>query len=532
LVDGICGAAFKADAVLVDLADGRRATVSAARLYYDAAARFDPASGQRLFPAVSEDRQIAAVRATEDGLCVVFDDETELAWTFSALARCAFPPAVAQADLADGAVRLAHIAAEAFLKDDHACRKALAAVARWGACLLKGYAEGPGGLEAIVSRFGHIRQTNYGRLFDVRVEQAAANLAFTHLGLAPHTDNPYRDPPPSLQLLHCLHADATGGQTLLVDGFAAAQHLRAAKPAAFETLAATLVRFAWADADIALEAWAPVIERDARGDVIGVRVNDRSMTGDDSPAWRAAYRAFTALLSDPSAHCLFTLGPGDVLIFDNRRMLHGRTAYAADARWLQGCYAGKDGLLGRLRALELREAQARAASAIAELAGSAGEETYGEGLSLRAHCLQAAALASAAGLTPALVAAALLHDIGWALGGIHEDAGAAFVEERFGPDLARPIRLHVAAKRYLVATDPDYRALLSPASVETLALQGGPMSIEEVQDFEYEPGFADAVALRRIDDQAKDPLTLTVALEAYRPLLIDCALAALRKETL
>jgi gamma-butyrobetaine dioxygenase len=532
LVDGICGALFEADAVMLDLADGQRRSVSAARLYNDAAERFDPTSGQRLFPAVSEEHQIACVRATENGLCVVFDDQAERTWTFSALARCAPPPTVAKTNPADGPLRLTHIAADAFLRDEHACRKLLAAVARQGACLLKGYAGGLGGLEAIVARFGHIRQTNYGRLFDVRVEEGAANLAFTDLGLAPHTDNPYREPPPGIQLLHCLTAATTGGQTLLVDGFAAALRLRAANPAAFEALATTPVRFAWADADVALEAWVPVIERDARGDLVGLRVNDRAQTGDDNPAWRDAYRAFTALLNDPSAHCQFTLEPGDVLIFDNRRMLHGRTAYAGGARWLQGCYADRDGLLGRLRAMELREAQARAESALAELAGPAGDETYGEGLSLRAHCLQAAALASSAGLSPALIAAALLHDIGWALGGLHEEVGAAFVEDRFGPELARPIRLHVKAKRYLVATDPDYRAQLSLASVQTLALQGGPMPIEEARRFEDEPGFADAVALRRIDDKAKNPLMPTVELEAYRTLLIERALVALRTEAL
>ena len=553
LVDGICGASFEADAVIFDLADGRVAAVSAARLYDDAAELFDRASGQRRFPAVSEDRRIIALQVGTDGLRIIFDNRTECVWTFADLAPFARLSGTEHAagDAAQSSrsslgrdfcrpveahptnprIRLAEADAKDFLRYDHACRQALAAVARRGACLLKGHAASPGGLEAIVARFGHIRQTNYGRLFDVRVEAAAANLAFTDLGLAPHTDNPYREPPPTLQLLHCLHAAASGGQTILVDGFAVANELRRENPAAFEILATTPVHFAWGDADISLEAWAPVIERDLRGEVVGLRVNDRSLTGDDRRAWRDAYRALTARLGDPSVQYRFTLEPGDVLLFDNRRVLHGRTAYAGGARWLQGCYADMDALLGRLRVLERTEAQARADAALAVLEGPAGDATYGEGVTLRAHCLQAAALARAAGASPARVAAALLHDIGWALGGAHEAAGADFVEARFGADVARPIRRHVEAKRYLVATDPTYLARLSSASIQTLALQGGAMSLDETHRFAQERGFAEALALRRWDDQAKDPLVSTVDAAVYRDLLVGCALTALRATT-
>jgi gamma-butyrobetaine dioxygenase len=165
------------------------------------------------------------------------------------------------------------------------------------------------------------------------------------------------------------------------------------------------------------------------------------------------------------------------------------------------------------------------------LAGPAGDETYGEGLSLRAHSLQSAALAGAAGMSPAMMAAALLHDVGWALGGAHEEVGATFVEDGFGAEVARPIRLHVEAKRYLVACEPGYEAQLSPASRQTLALQGGAMTDQEARRFEQIPGFAEAIALRRIDDQAKDPHQSTVDLMAYRDPLIALALAALSRET-
>jgi gamma-butyrobetaine dioxygenase len=159
-------------------------------------------------------------------------------------------------------------------------------------------------------------------------------------------------------------------------------------------------------------------------------------------------------------------------------------------------------------------------AALALLAGPLGDASYGEGLSLRAHSLQAAALATAQGRGPAFIAAALLHDIGWAVAeGDHAAHGAAIAQRLCGEAVARPIRLHVAAKRYLTAVEPSYFDALSDASRATLALQGGPMSAAEARAFEATPGFAMAIALRRIDDQAKDADARTLPLSAYRDIL-------------
>ena len=159
-------------------------------------------------------------------------------------------------------------------------------------------------------------------------------------------------------------------------------------------------------------------------------------------------------------------------------------------------------------------------AALALLAGPLGDASYGEGLSLRAHSLQSAALATAQGRGPAFIAAALLHDIGWAVAkGDHAAHGAAIAHRLCGAAVARPIRLHVEAKRYLTAVEPAYFDALSEASRATLALQGGPMSKAEADAFEAAPGFAMAIALRRIDDQAKDVDAQTLPLSAYRDLL-------------
>jgi gamma-butyrobetaine dioxygenase len=120
---------------------------------------------------------------------------------------------------------------------------ALAAVLRLGFVLLRGVPPEPARVLEVASSFGFVRETNYGRLFDVRVEPAPGNLAFTSQAITPHTDNPYRDPVPTVQLLHCLRAAGQGGDTGLVDGFAAAAALQTANPQSFGTLAGTAAPF-------------------------------------------------------------------------------------------------------------------------------------------------------------------------------------------------------------------------------------------------------------------------------------------------
>ncbi len=140
------------------------------------------------------------------------------------------------------------------------------------------------------------------------------------------------------------------------------------------------------------------------------------------------------------------------------------------------------------------------------------------GLSLvnqQQHALQAAWLAERDGGSDALVAAALLHDVGHLVhdlgedpadAGIddkHEELGHIWLAQHFGPDVTEPVRLHVAAKRYLCATEADYFGKLSADSIKSLALQGGPMSAAEVATFEALPQWREAVRLRRYDEQAK-----------------------------
>ena len=137
---------------------------------------------------------------------------------------------------------------------------------------------------------------------------------------------------------------------------------------------------------------------------------------------------------------------------------------------------------------------------IADLFASEGARDYlGEPVTQASHMLQAAALARAGGAHPPLVAAALLHDVGHFTSAIsghdlmrgadnrHSDAGADWLAQWFGEEVTEPVRLHVAAKRYLCAVEPGYLAALSPASVYTLGVQGGPMDAAERAEFEAHP---------------------------------------------
>lgn len=162
------------------------------------------------------------------------------------------------------------------------------------------------------------------------------------------------------------------------------------------------------------------------------------------------------------------------------------------------------------------------------------ERRYFDQVSVRDHALQAATHAAGNGAHPALIAASLMHDIGHLMekGTVedgrdyrHEDIAAGLLTGLFGPDVTEPIRLHVAAKRYLCATEPDYFATLSRVSVRSLELQGGPYSESEADAFIAQPFAADAVRLRRWDDLAKAEKAKTMTFAELATVVEPCVKA-------
>jgi gamma-butyrobetaine dioxygenase len=230
--------------------------------------------------------------------------------------------------------------------------------------LLRNVPTTEGMVAEVGDRLGYVRITNYGRLFDVKSVPNPTNLAYTAVGLGVHSDNPYRHPSPGVQLLHCLESEAPGGDTLLVDGFQAAELLRQEDPAAFELLCTWPMNFRYSDAATDLRARQTLISVDSDGRLVAVHFNNRSADWLDAPpdqvqAWYAAYRSWARILQRPELELVFRLGPGDCVVMQNDRTLHGRTAFDPNQgrRHLQGCYIDRDAMESRRLVLRRSLAQ-------------------------------------------------------------------------------------------------------------------------------------------------------------------------------
>jgi len=219
----------------------------------------------------------------------------------------------------------------------------------------------PRAILAAMSGIGRVAETNYGLLFDVRSVAQPENLAYSDLGLGLHTDNPYREPVPGFQALHALVTSPAGGDSLFADGLALAAHLRETDPAAFALLTTTAVPFHYRSADAELYAERPLIQLSCAGEVAAVHYNNRSiaplrLASGAAPAFYAAYRRFAALLRTPRFQLRLKLADGDLVVFDNQRSLHGRTAFtsAKHPRHLQGCYLTRDSVYSEAGLLRRR----------------------------------------------------------------------------------------------------------------------------------------------------------------------------------
>ncbi len=234
----------------------------------------------------------------------------------------------------------------------------------YGAIVLDGVPTQPGSLFDVAERFGFVRETNFGRLFDVRSIPDSTDLAYRAVPLSAHTDNPYRTPVPGIQLLHCLVNETSGGLSTLVDGLAAAERLAHDDPESVELLATVPVRFRYRDAETDIVTVRPVVDRDHDGTVTGLNYSPRL---DETPLlpeaearrYQAARQRLAHLLASAELEVLFKLDAGQLMMFDNNRVLHGRTEFdpREGLRHLQGCYIDSDGPRTRYRVLRRRAAE-------------------------------------------------------------------------------------------------------------------------------------------------------------------------------
>ena len=249
----------------------------------------------------------------------------------------------------------------AILEDDTVLEDWLRAIAAYGIGLLRDVPAAPGMVARVAARIGPVRETNFGRLYDVQVRTGPGSNAYSAMALTPHTDLPTREYQPGLQFLHCVTNDAAGGAALMVDGLRLARHFETEEPAVYRAL----TEIPWPCSNRAEDTdyrWeGPVIRLDPAGRVAEVRVvpfirAPLAVPFEQVDEAYGSLRAFFAAVNDPAFQMRFDYHPGDLVGMDNRRVLHGRAAYdpAAGERWLQGCYVEREELDSRLRILARR----------------------------------------------------------------------------------------------------------------------------------------------------------------------------------
>lgn len=359
----------------IEWPDGTAAEHAALWLRDNAPRDRDPANGQRLVDIADlpADPVIAAASLVADGLRVDWAGESRHdVYALDWLARQARPLAIERPELAtrrwlEGAELDGHRdfgwATFAALKGNAGTRLDwITRVLQDGIAFLSGVGSTEAGILEAMAPVGRVAETNYGLVFDVRSVAEPENLAYSDLGLGLHTDNPYREPVPGFQALHVLVASPDGGASLIADGFALAEHLRETAPDAFARLTETPVPFRYQSKDADLCAERPLIALSCRGEVTAVHYNSRSIAPlrlppAETEAWYGAYRAFAQLLREPRFQLRLTLGDGELMLFDNQRTLHGRTAFssARHPRHLRGCYLTRDSVYSTAALLRRRQ---------------------------------------------------------------------------------------------------------------------------------------------------------------------------------
>jgi len=261
-------------------------------------------------------------------------------------------------DAALGA-RLPEFEHRAVMGSDDALQAWLTALLERGIALVRGAPAAAGELARIAERIGPPRLTNFGTVFDVRSVPQPKATADTATGLEPHTDFANWNAPADYLLLFCVANEAKGGDSIVVDGFRVAEALREEDPEAFAVLASRPIDFRFHDEACDIRAQAPTIELDPNGRVGAVRFNNwlraapAAPAADVEPIYRALV-SFWRRLRDRRFHVRLRLSPGELLVIDNRRVLHGRDPFdpTTGRRHFQGCHVDRDWVLSRLRLLE------------------------------------------------------------------------------------------------------------------------------------------------------------------------------------
>ena len=359
-------------AVSVEWSTGERTSFNVLWLRDNCPTGGDKRSAFRTFSVADLDPALRVLTATAgDGVRIEFSDSHQSlfdpAWLHANRpgANSATEPSTWRSDAALPQLEMETV------RTDAGWREMLEALASIGAAVISGVPANAEGSSELAARLGHVRETDFGRFFDIISEPDVWTMSQSTAAMDPHTDDPYRYTPSGISVLHCFEASPTGGgRSTLVDGFAVAEDIRTSAPEAFElltTVAVPWVRHRTASVEqgeaVHLVAHAPIIALDRDGAVAGIRFHERSMgTLDiDASVMDGYYRAlieFTTRIRSREFQWEHGLAPGEALVFDNQRVLHGRTAFDGDPgrRHLRLCTVDRDQVHSALRLL--REQQA------------------------------------------------------------------------------------------------------------------------------------------------------------------------------
>lgn len=250
------------------------------------------------------------------------------------------------------------VTAEDVLTKDTALKEWLIATRQYGLSIVAHLADTTGAGMDVARRIGFLRETNFGKTFEVESKPNPNNLAYTPVALPLHTDLTNQELPPGFQFLHCLANEADGGESLFCDGYAVAQDLKRDDPDAFDALCDISIPFRFHDDDTDIRGRKRVITCDEDGEVVEICFNAHladylDIAPELMPRYYRAYQTFMAMTRDPAYVLHLKLKAGEMVVFDNRRVLHGRSAFDPNTgrRHLHGCYVDRGEFESRLRVL-------------------------------------------------------------------------------------------------------------------------------------------------------------------------------------
>jgi len=365
------------DELVIDWQDGKQSRLFShwLRDHCQMPTSRNPNNGQRLFSVVDIPEETYIEKAYKDekgNVCVLFQPENHLSiFSQKWLIKNSYDLNLQFDDRSERQKKLwrkdtfeagiPFVDFESMCNDESCKLNMLRLIRDVGFVVLENVPTKEGQVLKVISELGYTRETNYGALFEVRTEVNPNNLAYTNMGLGSHTDNPYRDPLPTVQLLHCLESSTEGGDSVLVDGFKAANVLRQESKEDFDILTSTWINFRFSDNKADLRSRVPMIELNDNNEIVKVRYNNRSIDTIKLPTnkirhFYKAYRHWSEIIERDDLKIIFKLSEGDLMLLDNTRIMHARTAFSKKGRrHLQGAYTDLDGLYSLLNLMENRQ---------------------------------------------------------------------------------------------------------------------------------------------------------------------------------